>query len=684
MSYADPAPTGATMNAPPPSNELERLAALNDYAVLDTAPESSFDDLTQLASHICQTPIALVSLVDGSRQWFKSRVGLAASETAREVAFCAHAILQPNQVFEVPDAHQDPRFADNPLVTGEPHVVFYAGTPLVTAENHALGTLCVIDHVPRTLTAAQHSALQILGRHVVHLLELRRAMAQRERDEILARQLARAVEQSPVSIVMVNQKGNIDYVNPKFVELTGYNASEAVGRNPRFLQSGNKTREEYAELWRTIKGGNTWHGIFCNKKKNGDIFWEQASISPIIDHDGHISHYVAVKEDITERRQVEARLHQVLTLKRAILEHAGHAIISTNPQGVITTFNPSAERLLGYRSDEMVGLQTPAVFHVPDEVVARARQFSAELGESIAPGFEVFVARARLSLANEYEWTYLHKNGSRIPVLLNVTALRDEAGQVTGFLGLAIDITERRRAQELLRAKNEELKGFAYTVSHDLKAPLRGITGYAQELTRKHQDGLSERAVFCLTQIVTASKNLDQLIEDLLKYSRLDAETPTATPVQLDTLVQSILHDRSHTLTEWAVELTVQVPPQQLLTWERGLHQVLTNLIDNAIKYSRQAAPPRIAVVATSANGRCHLSVADNGIGFDMKYHDRIFGLFNRLVRPSEFEGTGAGLAIVKKLIDKIGGNIRAESVPGQGATFHIDFPCQAEAETTP
>ncbi len=530
------------MNAPLPPVEQARLAALNEYAVLDTAPESSFDDLTQLASHICQTPIALVSLVDGTRQWFKSRVGLDASETPREAAFCAHAILQPDQVFEVHDAHQDPRFADNPLVTGAPHVVFYAGAPLVTAEHHALGTLCVIDHVPRSLTPEQHSALQALGRHVVHLLELRRVLAQRERDEEHTRQLARAIEQCPASIVIVNPAGNIDYVNPKFVALTGYSVEEAIGRNPRFLQSGNKTREEYAQLWRTIKGGDTWHGTFCNKKKNGDIFWEQASISPITDHNGRITHYVAVKEDITEQR----------------------------------------------------------------------------------------------------------------------------------------------RAQEQLRAKNEELKGFAYTVSHDLKAPLRGITGYAQELTRKHQDGLSERAVFCLAQIVTAAKNLDQLIEDLLKYSRLDAETPTATPVQLDAVVQSILHDRSHTLTELAVQLSVQVPAQQLVTWERGLHQVLSNLIDNAIKYSRQATPPRISIVAASANGRCLLSVADNGIGFDMKYHDRIFGLFNRLVRPTEFEGTGAGLAIVKKLIDKIGGRIHAESAPGQGATFYIDIPCQPVATASP
>ncbi|PKO61398.1 MAG: hypothetical protein CVU24_08805 [Betaproteobacteria bacterium HGW-Betaproteobacteria-18] len=233
-----------------------------------------------------------------------------------------------------------------------------------------------------------------------------------------------------------------------------------------------------------------------------------------------------------------------------------------------------------------------------------------------------------------------------------------------------------------LAAKNDDLKGFAYTVSHDLKAPLRGISGYAQELERRHKEGLSERAQFCISQIITASKNLDRLIEDLLTYSRLEAETPTLSEVNLTDLVQSILRDRSHTLTELGVEVSVQLPPLVLLTWERGLHQVLTNLIDNAIKYSRAAKPPRLNITAETLAEGVRVSVADNGIGFDMKYHDRIFGLFNRLVRASEFEGTGAGLAIVKKLLDKLGGSIRAESEPGAGATFFVDLPAATAAAT--
>jgi GAF domain-containing protein len=165
------------MIARTPDNEAERLEALRNYHVLDTAPEQTYDDLTTLAAHICGVPIALISLVDESRQWFKSKTGLQQpQETSREVAFCAHAILQREPLI-VRDATKDKRFADSALVTGEPYIRFYTGFPLMNAEGLALGTLCVIDHRPRTLTAAQQNALQALSRQAMALLELRRVSA---------------------------------------------------------------------------------------------------------------------------------------------------------------------------------------------------------------------------------------------------------------------------------------------------------------------------------------------------------------------------------------------------------------------------------------------------------------------------------------------------------------------------
>ncbi len=164
--------------APYPENEAQRQQALEQYNLLDTLPEQAFDDITTLAAHVCKTPIALVSLVDRHRQWFKSKVGIDAEETPRDQAFCAHAILDPGEVLVVPNAEADPRFADNPLVTGGPQIRFYAGAPLQTPDGQAIGTLCAIDSQPRELTDEQVQGLQALSRQVVAQMELRRNVAQ--------------------------------------------------------------------------------------------------------------------------------------------------------------------------------------------------------------------------------------------------------------------------------------------------------------------------------------------------------------------------------------------------------------------------------------------------------------------------------------------------------------------------
>ena len=173
------------MKSPLPANEAERLKALHDYGILDSAPEREYDDLANLAAHIAQTPIAVVSLVDANRQWFKSCIGLDLSGTSRKVSFCAHAILNPDEPLVVCDTSEDPRFAQNPLVVGKPRVRFYAGFPLVGAAGLPLGTLCVIDHIPRQLNPLQRTLLATLSRQVTALMELRR----------VSQGLARALEE---------------------------------------------------------------------------------------------------------------------------------------------------------------------------------------------------------------------------------------------------------------------------------------------------------------------------------------------------------------------------------------------------------------------------------------------------------------------------------------------------------
>ena len=193
------------MIAPVPNNERQRLKVLWQYEVLDTVPEEVFDDLTELAARICGAPIALISLVDEQRQWFKSRVGVRQTETARDISFCAHAILH-NDLFIVPDATLDPRFAKSPLVTTDPKIRFYAGAPLVTPDGHALGTLCVLDRVPRELNADQRQALRVLARHVISQLELRRHARELASARQSAAQIQRELETARAKLAAAREQ----------------------------------------------------------------------------------------------------------------------------------------------------------------------------------------------------------------------------------------------------------------------------------------------------------------------------------------------------------------------------------------------------------------------------------------------------------------------------------------------
>jgi PAS domain S-box-containing protein len=257
----------------------------------------------------------------------------------------------------------------------------------------------------------------------------------------------------------------------------------------------------------------------------------------------------------------------------------------------------------------------------------------------------------------------------------------NDAGERLKLVGVCQDITDRKHAEEqlrtseTLRVRNEELKSFAYMVSHDLKAPLRGIAGYGRELEREHRGRLGDRGAHCVDAIVAATQNLDRLIEDLLDYSRLDAETATATDVDLIDVVNAIVEDCRAAIAAHGTQISLDLPVTHLRTWKRGLTQILTNLMDNAIKFSRDSRPPRIRVASEAHPDAVHLVVADNGIGFDMDHRERIFGLFNRLVSADQFDGTGAGLAIVKKIAERVGARVHAESSLGGGATFVVELP---------
>jgi len=429
-------------------------------------------------------------------------------------------------------------------------------------------------------------------------------------------------------------------------------------------------------------------------RPDGDIRVVQSQGNWIFNEAQEPVKLVGICQDITERKQAEMQLRQSEERFQIAARATNDMIWEWDLATDSVWWNQGATTLFGYPPGEVRSDLAWWAEHIHPEDVGRVMTrilTAAKSGEGFWSD-EYRFQRGDGSYADVFDRGYVVAGIDGTPIrmigaMIDITGrkramevLEERVAARTAELHeinreLHSEIAQRRRAEEMLRARNEELKGFAYTVSHDLKAPLRGIAGYAQELDRRHRAGLADRALFCITQIRSAVNTLDRLIDDLLQYARLDAEIPAYTQVDLAAMVEGILRHRNPEITEQGVEVTLDISPASAGAWERGLLQILTNLIDNALKYSRNAKPPRVAVTARQSPGVLHIVVSDNGIGFDMKYHDRIFGLFNRLVLPEEFEGTGAGLAIVKKLVDKWGGKIWAESEPGSGAAFFLDLP---------
>ena len=485
-----------------------------------------------------------------------------------------------------------------------------------------------------------------------------------------------ALEAAANAIVITSVEGTIQWVNHAFTQLTGYEAEEAIGRKTNMLKSGQQSQEYYRDLWSTVLSGDVWQGEMINRRKDGSTYAEEQTITPVKDKEGRISRFIAIKQDITRRKEAEERLSSVTALRKAILDSANFSIISTDVNGMIQTFNRGAERMLGYAADEMVDRETPAILHDSEEVMQRAGELSVELGQDIKPGFETFIAKARLGIADERKWTYIRKDGSRFPVLLSITAIFDADGRPDSYLGIASDITESVKIEHM---KNE----FVSTVSHELRTPLTSIRGALGLIVGGVAGKLPEKAKSLVDIAHKNSERLILLVNDILDMEKIASGKMSFNLKQVDIVSlarQALETNRSYgeqfkvdfVLADTLPECNVEADADRLM-------QVMANLLSNAAKFS---LPGKAVTVSISCNNQnAHVAVADRGPGIPEEFRDKIFQKFSQADSSDSKQksGSGLGLYITRELVERMGGTVGFKTVTGEGTTFFFEVPLWKE-----
>lgn len=529
--------------AKPHPEEAARLAALQRLNVLDTAPEQMFDGLVELASIFLGVPISVVSLVDKDRQWFKARFGIDATETARSQAFCAHAILDCSEPLVVEDATLDPRFHDNPLVTGEVGIRFYAGATIKSPDDGLpLGTLCIIDQKRRQISERELDVLKKLACQVEHLLALRASL----------------------------------------------NENEAATR---------ALRDSEARVRGIIDNGQTFVGLMT-------------------------------------------------------------------PDGTLIDANRISLAAAGVPADAVLGKlfwDTPWWSHSPD--------LQARLKKA--------VGSAASGKADRFEATHPTADGALIHVDFSLSPIMID-DEVVYLVPEGRDITlERQRERQNeryvleLRESNRELEQFAYVASHDLKSPLRGIATLASFIEEDEGDQLSESSKGFLQKLQTRIRHMQQLLDDLLAYARINRSSEKAIEIDTGALVAEII-EMLPVPDGFKVHVPAEMPT--LTGCISPLRQVLLNLIGNAVKH-HDKEKGLISINVSGRPGFFEFRITDDGPGIEEQYHQKVFEMFKTLQSQDQVEGSGMGLAIVRKLVRRYGGDLSIDSARGRGATFLFTWP---------
>jgi len=526
---------------------------------------------------------------------------------------------------------------------------------------------------------------------VNELAELRQRMAELETSETERQRAEEALREAELRYRTVadftydweywdEPDGTLHYVSPACERITGYTAAQFIA-NPLLLQE--IILPEDREIWErhrhyATEAPRPQEVRFRIQRRDGGIVWIEHACQPVTDERGVLLGIRSSNRDITERKRAQEALRRERDFAKGLIETAQAIVLVLDTEGRIVRFNPYMEEISGYRPEEVQGKDWFTTF-LPERDQDWVRELFLEaVGDTQTRG-NVNLIVTKDGREREIEWYD--------------KTLKDTDGNIIGLLAIGQDITERKRAEEETRrlnaeleqrvvertaeleAANEELGAFVSSVSHDLRAPLRAIRGFADIIARRHRVSLNEEGQHYFDNIVQAGGQMSDLIDDLLAYSRLGRRAVRHRPVDLGDLLAQVSGNMANRVAETGAHLSI---PDDLPVI-RGdwtlLSGIFTNLLDNGLAYHRPGVVPRVEVACQAEADHVVVRVADNGIGIPAEFHEKIFAIFQRLHSQDEYPGTGIGLAIVKRSVGLLGGRVWVESVVGEGSTFCVELP---------
>ena len=664
--------------------EARRLAALDGYHILDTPRERDFDDVAEAAAAICEAPIAVVNLISSDRQFFKAEVGLGVRETPLGSSFCAKAILEEDFLV-VPDATRDPRFSCNPLVTGEPHLRFYAGALLKTADGLPIGTVCVLDYKPRELSPTQMKLLRVLARQIMNQLELRRLLLAQTK-EFEHRESVHAVDDAryrilvegitDYAIYLLDPSGQVSSWNAGAQRFKGYKASEIIGTNfSNFYTPEDRAAGLPQRALAEASEKGSFQGEGWRVRKDGSRFWASVVLDVIRDSNGEVTGFAKITRDLTERRDSERMLRSSEEQFRLLVQGVSdYAIYMLDATGKIVSWNLGARRIKGYASEEIIG-QHFSKFYTDED---------RQRGDPAA-ALETALRDGRF----EREATRVRKDGTTFTAHVIIDPVRDEQGTLIGFAKITRDVTERKLAQDALDRAREALfqsqkmdavGQLTGGIAHDFNNLLMAIIGSIELASRRAPD--DDRMARLLDNAMQGAKRGAILTQRLLAFARRQDLTPQ--PVDVAKLIVSI-KDLLNSAVGAGIEIEMRFPgglplasadPNQL---ELAVLNLVANGRDAMESTGQIVVAARLEVVGqpnaygAKAGTYICLSVTDQGSGMDeatlVKATEPFF------TTKGVGKGTGLGLPMVHGMAVQMGGGFALKSRPGNGTIAEILLP---------